>query len=136
MLAGGRFELLSLIGEGSIGAVYRARHTGLKTTVAVKALHDAFQRDADFRSRFYGEALAMSRLNHANLIHIHDFGQEPDGLLYIAMSCVEGSTFRELLQRERTLELSRIVGWMLQVCAGLGHAHARGLIHRDVSRTT
>ncbi|MBX3229077.1 MAG: serine/threonine protein kinase [Labilithrix sp.] len=131
-LAGGRFELLSLIGEGAVGAVYRARHTGLNTTVAVKVLHGAFQRDTEFCRRFYAEALAMSRLDHANLINIHDFGQEPDGLLYIAMSCVEGFTLRELIQRERRFDVPRVAALMLQVCAGLGHAHGRGLIHRDV----
>lgn len=132
-LAGGRFELLSRIGKGSIGAVYRARHTALKRDVAVKILHEAFQRDAEFCRRFYAEALAMSRLNHANLVNVLDFGQEPDGLLYIAMSYVEGATLRELQQRDRRrFDIPRIVALMLQVCAGLGHAHSRGFIHRDV----
>jgi serine/threonine-protein kinase len=132
-LANGRFEILSVVGEGSIGAVYRARHTGLGIIVAVKVLHEAFQRDAAFCSRFYAEALALSRLDHPNLVHIFDFGQEPDGLLYIAMAFVEGTTLRATLLREKkTPELKRAVSIMLQVCAGLGHAHARGLIHRDV----
>jgi len=132
-LAKGRFEILSVVGEGSIGAVYRARHTGLGIIVAVKVLHEAFQRDAAFCNRFYDEALALSRLDHPNLVHIFDFGQEPDGLLYIAMAFVEGTTLRSILVRERKPpETKRAVSIMLQVCAGLGHAHARGLIHRDV----
>ena len=135
-LAGGRFELVSLLGQGSIGAVYLARHTGLNRTVAVKTLHEAFQKDPDFCGRFYAEALAMSRLNHANLINVHDFGQEPDGLLYIAMAYVEGKTLREIQQAAAgaagAFDLRRIVAWMLQIGAGLGHAHSRGLIHRDV----
>lgn len=132
LLANGRFELLSLLGKGSIGAVYRARNTMLKNVVAVKVLHEAFQRDAEFCRRFYAEALAMSRLNHANLISVLDFGQEPDGLLYIAMECVEGGSLRAIQQKERRFALSRIVALMLQMCAGLGHAHGKGLIHRDV----
>lgn len=132
-LAGGRFEILSVIGEGSIGAVYRARHTGLGIVVAVKVLHEAFQRDVEFSRRFYAEALALSRLDHPNLVHIYDFGQEPDGLLYISMAFVDGITLRALLATEKKIpEMKRSVSLMLQVCAGLGHAHARGLIHRDV----
>ncbi len=131
-IAGDRFEIVSLLGEGSIGAVYRARHTGLGIVVAVKVLHEAFQRDIEFCRRFYAEALALSRLDHANLVHIYDFGQEEDGLLYLSMALVEGSTLRSILRREGRLEIPRIISLMLQVSAGLGHAHARGLIHRDV----
>jgi eukaryotic-like serine/threonine-protein kinase len=132
-LAGGRFDILSLIGEGSIGAVYRARHTGLGITVAVKVLHEAFQRDVEFCRRFYDEALALSRLDHTNLVHIYDYGQEPDGMLYIAMAFVDGMTLRAMMTKEkRALEMKRVVSVMLQVSAGLGHAHARGLLHRDV----
>ncbi len=131
-IAGGRFEIVSMLGEGSIGAVYRARHTGLGIVVAVKVLHGAFQRDMEFCRRFYAEALALSRLDHANLVHIYDFGQESDGLLYLSMALVDGVTLRSIQRRERTLEIGRIVSLMLQVSAGLGHAHARGLLHRDV----
>jgi serine/threonine protein kinase len=131
-LAGGRFELLSALGEGSIGAVYRARHTGLGIIVAVKVLHEAFQRDVEFCRRFYAEALAMSRLDHPNLLHVYDFGQESDGLLYIAMALAEGVTLREVQATEGTFDVPRIASLMLQICAGLGHAHGRGLIHRDV----
>src|SRR5262245_46322012 len=132
-LAGGRFEILSVVGQGSIGAVYRARHTGLGITVAMKVLHEAFQRDMEFCRRFYAEALALSRLDHTNLVHIYDFGQEPDGLLYISMAYVDGITLRSLLMAERNrIGMKRAVDLMLQVSAGIGHAHSRGLIHRDV----
>ena len=131
-IAGGRFEIVAALGEGSIGAVYRARHTGLGIVVAVKVLHEAFQRDVEFCRRFYAEALALSRLDHVNLVHIYDFGQEPDGLLYLSMAFVDGVTLRTIQARERTFEVPRIAAIMLQVSAGLGHAHSRGLIHRDV----
>lgn len=131
-IAGGRYEILSRLGEGSIGAVYSARHTGLGNMVAVKVLHVAFQRDVEFCRRFYAEALALSRLDHANLVHIYDFGQEPDGLLYLSMAFVEGATLRAMQRVERVFEVPRIVSLMLEISAGLGHAHGRGLIHRDV----
>ncbi|MBX3210494.1 MAG: serine/threonine protein kinase [Labilithrix sp.] len=131
-IAGGRYEILARLGEGSIGAVYSARHTGLGNMVAVKVLHMAFQQDVEFCRRFYAEALALSRLDHANLVHIYDFGQEPDGLLYLAMAFVEGATLRAMQRTERVFEVPRIVSLMLEISGGLGHAHGRGLIHRDV----
>ena len=78
-------------------------------------LHEAFQRDVEFCRRFYAEALALSRLDHPNLVHVHDFGQEPDGLLYISMAFVDGVTLRAIFkQRERqVLEMPRIASLML-----------------------
>ena len=131
LLAGGAVVIESLLGAGSIGAVFRAQHTRLRRPVAVKVLHRAFQSDVEFCRRFYAEALAMSRLDHANLVRVHDFGQEPDGLLYLSMEYLEGKTLRDLLP-ESGLDLERIVARMSQVCAGLQHAHTRGLIHRDM----
>ncbi|MBX3228785.1 MAG: serine/threonine protein kinase [Labilithrix sp.] len=132
--ARGRFEIISPLGEGSIGAVYRARHTGLGIIVALKVLHEAFQHDAEFGRRFHAEALALSQLDHPNLIHIQDFGEDPDEqLLYISMAFVEGETLRGIQKKENKIfALPRIVNLMAQACAGLGHAHERGLIHRDV----
>ena len=133
--ARGRFEIISPLGEGSIGAVYKARHTGLGILVALKVLHEAFQHDAEFGRRFHDEALALSHLDHPNLIHIQDFGQDPDErLLYISMAFIEGETLRGAQKKlpNKIFPLPRIVNLMAQACAGLGHAHERGLIHRDV----
>ncbi|HVH47852.1 MAG TPA: protein kinase, partial [Labilithrix sp.] len=84
-LANGKLEIESLIGRGGVGAVYRARHRELQMPVAVKVLHDTYQADADFGRRFHAEALAASRLDHPNITRVLDFGQEPDGLLYLVM---------------------------------------------------
>ena len=133
--ARGRFEIISPLGEGSIGAVYKARHTGLGILVALKVLHEAFQHDQEFGGRFHDEALAMSKLDHPNLIHIQDFGQDPDEyLLYISMAFIEGETLRAIQKKQpnKIFPLPRIVSLMSQTCAGLGHAHEKGLIHRDV----
>lgn len=133
--ARGRFEIISPLGEGSIGAVYKARHTGLGILVALKVLHEAFQHDREFGRRFHDEALALSHLDHPNLIHIQDFGQDPDEeLLYISMAFIEGQTLRAIQKKQpkKIFELPRIVNLMAQACAGLSHAHERGLIHRDV----
>ena len=131
-LAGGKLLMESLIGRGGVGAVYKARHRELRMAVAVKVLHESFQHDIDFCRRFYAEALAASRLDHPNITRVIDFGQEPDGLLYLAMEFLDGVELRALVNREGALSAQRVAEVMMQTCAGLSHAHARGIVHRDI----
>jgi serine/threonine protein kinase len=131
-LAGGKLQIESLVGQGMMGAVYKALHRELRIHVAVKVLHESYQHDVDFCRRFYAEALAASRLDHPNLVRVYDFGQEPDGLLYLSMEFVAGRSVRDALYTEGPMSAKRIAEIMMQVCAGLGQAHARGIIHRDV----
>ncbi|HSO36960.1 MAG TPA: protein kinase, partial [Labilithrix sp.] len=131
-LAGGKLQIESLVGKGMMGAVYKAVHRELRIHVAVKVLHESFQHDVEFCRRFYAEALAASRLDHPNLVRVYDFGQEPDGLLYLSMEFVAGRSVRDALYTEGPMPARRIAEIMMQVCAGLGQAHARGVIHRDV----
>jgi serine/threonine-protein kinase len=131
-LAGGKLQIESLVGKGMMGAVYKALHRELRIHVAVKVLHESYQHDVDFCRRFYAEALAASRLDHPNLVRVYDFGQEPDGLLYLSMEFVAGRSVRDALYTEGPMSAKRIAEIMMQVCAGLGQAHARGIIHRDV----
>jgi serine/threonine-protein kinase len=128
----GKLVVEALVGVGGMGAVYRARHKQLGTTIAVKVLHEHFRADLQFCARFHAEALVISQLDHPNVVRIIDYGQEPDGLLYLAMDFLEGVELQEILLRAGTLPLPRIVDVAMQVSAGLGHAHARGIIHRDV----
>ena len=131
-LAGGKLMIEHLIGRGGVGAVYKARHRELRMPVAVKVLHESFQHDIDFCRRFYAEALAASRLDHPNITRVIDFGQEPDGLLYLAMEFLAGVELRAVLEKARALPAQRIAELMMQTCAGLSHAHARGIVHRDI----
>ena len=131
-LANGKLKIESLIGRGGVGAVYKAVHRELKIPVAVKVLHESFQSDLEFCRRFYAEALAASRLDHPNITRVIDFGQEPDGLLYFAMEFLDGTELRSVLEKERVLPAERIAEIMMQVCAGLTQAHARGIVHRDI----
>jgi serine/threonine-protein kinase len=131
-LAGGKLMMETLIGRGGVGAVYKARHRELRMAVAVKVLHESFQHDIDFCRRFYAEALAASRLDHPNITRVIDFGQEPDGLLYLAMEFLAGVELRAVLNKEGALPAQRIAEVMMQTCAGLSHAHARGIVHRDI----
>lgn len=131
-LAAGKLRIDALVGEGGMGAVYRAFHRDLRIDVAVKVLQDRLQRDVEFCRRFHAEALAASRLDHPNLMRVLDFGQEPDGLLYLAMEYVPGHALADELNIGEALPTGRIVDLMMQVCAGLQHAHARGIVHRDI----
>ena len=131
-LAGGKLLMEGLIGRGGVGAVYKARHRELRMPVAVKVLHESFQHDIDFCRRFYAEALAASRLDHPNITRVIDFGQEPDGLLYLAMEFLDGVELRSLVNSVGALPAQRIAEVMMQTCAGLSHAHARGIVHRDI----
>ncbi len=128
----GKLLVEGLVGVGGMGSVYRARHKQLGTTIAVKVLHEQFRSDLQFCARFHAEALVVSQLDHPNVVRILDYGQEPDGLLYLAMDFLEGVELQEKLLRAGTLPMPRIVDIAMQVSAGLGHAHARGIIHRDV----
>ena len=131
-IAGGKLRIDELIGQGGVGAVYRAMHRDLRIVVAVKVLHAHFQQDLEFCRRFHAEALAASRLDHANLMRVLDFGQEPDGLLYLAMEHLDGYPLSSVLRVDEPMPLVQIVDLMMQVCAGLAHAHSRGIVHRDV----
>ena len=131
-LAGGKLLIEALVGQGGAGSVYRARHRDLHMSVAVKVMHESYQRDADFCRRFQTEALSASRLDHPNLTRVLDFGQEPDGLLYIAMEFLDGRSLRDILDVEKKLPLARVASLLIQVCSGLTHAHARNVIHRDI----
>ncbi len=131
-LGDGRFALDRLIGGGASGEVYGGVHTTLRRPIAVKVLHPALQQSPDYCARFYSEALAASQLDHRNVLRILDYGQEPDGLLYIVMELLEGQSLQEILDQEGSLSTQRIVHLVTQACAGLAHAHDAGVVHRDI----
>jgi serine/threonine protein kinase len=131
-LAGGKLLIEQCVGIGGAGTVYRARHRDLQMSVAVKLMHDVYQRDAKYCQRFHAEALSASRLDHANLTRVYDFGQEADGLLYIAMEFLDGRSLREVLEQDGAMPFDRAATIMAMVCSGLTHAHARSIVHRDI----
>ena len=131
-IADGKYTIDSAIGSGAAGAVYKATHRELRRTVAIKVLHPHYQKDPHFMKSFRGEALAASQLDHPNVMRVLDFGQEPDGLVYIVMEFLSGRTLQSLLDEERRLQPDRAVEIMIQVCAALSVAHDNGIIHRDI----
>jgi tetratricopeptide (TPR) repeat protein len=129
----GRYELLSRLGAGGMGEVWRARDHDLHRDVAVKFLPEKFAADPNRFGRFGQEALAASRLTHPNIITIHEVG-ETSGLHFIVMELVEGETLREIVlaQGERALPVRRLLDIGAQVAEGLAKAHGAGIVHRDL----
>ncbi len=128
-----RFELVSRIGAGGMGDVWRARDNDLHRDVAVKFLPDRFAADPARLGRFAQEAKAASKLNHPNIVTIHEIG-ETSGLPYIVMELVDGQTLREILlaQEGRPVPTRRLLEIGAQAADGLAKAHAEGIVHRDL----
>ena len=129
----GRYELLSRLGAGGMGEVWRARDHDLHRDVAVKFLPEKFATDPSRFSRFSQEARAASSLNHPNIVTIHEIG-DTSGLHFIVMELVEGHTLRELLQtrESRPFTPRRLLEIGAQIAEGLAKAHAAGIVHRDL----
>ena len=126
----GPYEILGLIGSGAMGEVYRARDTRLGREVALKVVrHDAAGNPAR-QQRFEQEARAVSRLNHPNILTIHDVGQE-NGTSWIVTELIQGESLRAIIRRG-PLPLRRLLDVAVQIAEGLAAAHAAGIIHRDL----
>ncbi|HEX8283874.1 MAG TPA: protein kinase [Pyrinomonadaceae bacterium] len=130
----GKYEVLSPLGTGGMGVVYRARRVHIGDEVAIKVLHQRLTGDEKLVERFRREARAAAQLHHPNVVTIHDYGEArgPEGFAYIVMELVRGESLRELLRREGRLDARRAVSLMRDVCAGVGAAHRRGIVHRDI----
>ena len=128
----GKYCLETMVGEGAMGAVYRARQTTLGTTLAIKVLHSQLAGEPLFAARFLREAQAASRVDHPSSMRVIDFGEEPDGLLYIAMEYVDGKTLAKIIEESSPLPVARIVDIACQALAALAVAHDIGVIHRDL----
>jgi serine/threonine protein kinase len=131
-MVAGKFRIEGLLGVGGMGKVYRARQMTLDKDVVIKILHDHFKNDANLVQRFQREAKAASRLNHPNSIQVIDFGQDENGVLYMAIEYLEGVDLFNLLQKEFPLPEERIARICAQVCAALAEAHDQNVIHRDL----
>ncbi len=127
----GKYQLDAPIGRGAAATVYRAMHRDLRRSVAVKILHAENQGETQFIRRFKAEALTASKLEHANVTRIIDFGEER-GELYLVMELVNGRTLEAILAEEGPLPAKRVVDIGIQVCRALVFAHAQGVIHRDI----
>jgi serine/threonine protein kinase len=129
---GDRYEIQELLGDGAMGQVYKARHKLLKRTVAVKMMHPNLVSGAAALKRFQKEAELASAFNHPNILTVHDFGVTDDGVPYLVMAYLEGTSLSTEISGGKHLELKRSIHIFKQVCLGLAHAHERGVIHRDL----
>ena len=126
-----RYVTERTLGRGGMATVELARDEQLGRKVAIKRLFGSLSGDEDFRERFLREGRMAARLSHPNIVGVHDVGEE-DGVPYIVMEHVEGETLADLIARKAPLDPDRAVDLVLQICAGLEHAHAAGLVHRDI----
>lgn len=131
----GRYEVVELINAGGMGLVYRALLQPLDRNVAVKLVHPRLTADKDIVARFMVEAQIASRLNHPNIVSIHDFGWTPPsegGHLILVMELLGGSSLTQLLKQSRPLSFERVADIVVQILGALGEAHFHGVVHRDV----
>jgi serine/threonine-protein kinase len=126
----GPYEIVSPLGAGGMGEVYRARDTRLHREVAIKVLPASFSQDADRLRRFEQEARAASALNHPNILTIHDFGSE-GAAPYVVSELLEGETLREKLGGGR-IPVRKALDYASQIARGLAAAHEKGIVHRDL----
>jgi serine/threonine protein kinase len=126
----GPYEVLSPLGAGGMGEVWRARDTRLGREVAIKVLPEELASDRDRLSRFEQEARSASALNHPNIVTIYEIGSTGQ-VSYIAMELVDGRTLREILQ-EGPYPTKRLLGIAAQIADGLARAHGAGIVHRDL----
>jgi eukaryotic-like serine/threonine-protein kinase len=131
MLLGGRYRCERKLGQGGMGAVYRAEHVGLGKPVAVKVLLERFAAQREALTRFHKEARAASMIAHENIVDVIDVGED-SGHAYIVMELLGGRDLAQLLRDEGPLPPARAIGLLRQVCAALAAAHAKGIIHRDM----
>src|ERR1700686_2648579 len=126
----GPYEIVSLLGAGGMGEVYRARDSRLRREVAIKVLPQALSLDADRMRRFEQEALATAALNHPNILAVFDIGTS-EGSPYVVSELLEGETLRERL-RSGAIPVRKTLDYAMQVAHGLAAAHEKGIIHRDL----
>lgn len=130
----GNFEILSELGRGGMGIVYKAQQSNLNRIVAVKVLPPELSYDQNYIARFKQEAQNAARLEHQSIIPIYEIG-EVNNLHYIAMRYIEGYTLKDLMKREGAMSLQRIADLLSPVAAALDYAHQRQVIHRDIKPT-
>lgn len=128
----GRYRLVSHLASGGMSAVFRGEEVGTGRSLAVKVLRPEHVVSLEITARFVREAEVIRSIVHPNVIRVFDAGQTPDGLLFMSMELLEGESLFERLRREGRTPPAEAVFLLVQVCAGLEAAHARGVVHRDL----
>ena len=131
-LLDGRYTIVERLGQGGMGTVYRGRQESMGRDVAIKVMRAACAENDQQVARFLAEARTASQLRHPNTVVVHDFGQTPDGLLYLVMELLVGRPLTHLVRDEGALPWPRALRILMQVLNSLAEAHDKGFLHRDV----
>jgi serine/threonine protein kinase len=130
-----RYQILSLLGEGGMGAVYKGHDMTLQRDVAIKVMHAHFAQNKDFQGRFLQEARTAARMDHPGIVQVYDFGQDRSSL-YIVMKFIPGDNLEKMLRdlrvQEKWITLNESVLLIQQVAQALDYAHRQGVLHRDI----
>src|SRR5271169_1937300 len=130
----GRYEIIEELGRGAMGVVYKAHDPLIERLVAIKSINlnglDKKQRE-EYEERFYQEAKAAGRLNHTNIVTIHDLGESGD-VAYIAMELMEGRELHNVIGDKQRLPIDETLNIAIQVADALVFAHKHGIVHRDI----
>ena len=127
-----RYEILELVGTGGMAKVYKARCHRLNRLVAIKILREDLSQDAEFRRRFHDESQAVAMLSHPNIVAVYDVSRSSE-LEYIVMELIDGITLKQYMQKKgNRLNWREALHFIIQITKALGHAHSRGIIHRDI----
>jgi len=125
------YKVISKLGEGGMGVVYKALDTTLDRHVAIKFLPAQLSSDRNAKKRFIREAKAASALNHANIAVVHEIGETPEGQMFMVMACYEGQTLKDKLEGG-PLSVDEAIAIVSQIASGLTTAHEKGILHRDI----
>jgi eukaryotic-like serine/threonine-protein kinase len=129
----GRYEVISELGQGAMGVVYKARDPLIDRVVAIKTINLGMAQEEmdEYEGRFYQEARAAGRLNHPNIVTIYDVGKSGE-IAYIAMEFLEGCELRDLMRDNGRLPVDQVLDIVAQVASGLAYAHEHEIVHRDI----
>ena len=130
-----QYEPLSLLGEGGMGTIWKVRDKKLNKTFAIKILRSGAANRREALQRFRQEAQAACQLSHANLASVYNYGVGKRGDPYIVMDCLDGDTLAKIIEKEGCVDVPRAIDLFIQIAEALAHAHAKGVIHRDIKPT-
>jgi serine/threonine protein kinase len=128
----GKYRILSKVGEGGMGAVYKALHLRFNELRALKVISPALASDPNFVKRFEKEAVVTRKLQHPNAVRVDDMDEAEDGRPFIVMEYIEGQNLKKAIQEQGTLPVPRVLALIKQVASALSAAHDLGMIHRDI----
>lgn len=128
----GKYRIDERLNEGGMGAVYRGTHVLMEKTVAIKVLRSSLAADQKIVARFSREARAASRISHPHALSVTDFGESEEGVVFLVMEYLNGTTLKDTIRKEGPMQLPRVVEIIRQVGGALDAAHEQGVVHRDL----